>query len=742
MESRYMEHRYKTISRLSEIYELIEHCKTTGYCSFDFETNAKKPKDPDFQATILSVSFQPGSSWVIPLAHKDSVFKKRWKRVFRIFAKEVLENRAILKVAWNFQFEYRVCMALGIQPLGRLMDPMLAKYLLNEDPPNDLKSQVEWMMPDFGGYDLPGQPGRKASEEALVKFWSNVPLEQLCEYGSLDADLALRLFIHYENKLIQNGLYHLFRNFYMPLTHILSETVYEGVIVDRIYLSNQVKEFQAKLSNLEREVYEIPFVKEYNESYIEDKVYEYITALEEEIDSGGLTDRAIQNREEKISRIELGEWTTNKEKALFEPINFNSTNQMSDLLYSDKGFDFPISEYTETGNPSVGEAALKKLREHDDSGFIIKLLEHRELSKMFTTYIRGIYEDHLTNWDRIHPGYLMHGTKSGRFSSRGPSFQTMPRTTTSAEIKRQFIPPEDFFFVEADASQAELRIVAEISKDEAMLASFKAGKNIHVSTAALLTGQEYDLLNKLRKDENHPDHVWAVREHKKAKVLNFTILYGAGPPTVSEFLTDATGIFHSLSEAQEMIDKWFEAYPGVKTWIKKIHKSSIRDGFVQSPFGRKRRFPILTNAYNRTSKPGLWNEALRQGPNSIIQGAASDVTQWVNISIQRERLRGNLPKYLRLVSTVHDSLEFYIHKNDIGWVLPRILEIAGELPDLKKYLGWGIKHVEMKFSAEFGINWGTMHEYDPKKHKDADFSNLYREEWDKYNKEPFTHTVR
>lgn len=289
----------------------------------------------------------------------------------------------------------------------------------------------------------------------------------------------------------------------------------------------------------------------------------------------------------------------------------------------------------------------------------------------------------------------------------------------------------------------ELRFVAELSGDENMLSVFRNNQNIHAMTAALLTGKPYELINKLRKDENHPDHTWAIKEHKKAKVLNFTILYGAGPPTVSEFVTDATGVYHSKADAQEMIDQWFEAYPGVAVWIKKQHKFSIKNGYLANPFGRRRRFPILENPNNRKQKPGLWNEALRQGPNAKIQGGSSDVTQWVNISIQRERLAGNLPAYLWLVSTVHDSLEFYIHKNDMGTILPRIIDLAKSLKDMKKYMGWTMNRVEMKFSAEFGINWGKMHEFDPdKKHKDFDFVAFYDAQVVEYCKEPFPHLLK
>ncbi len=1136
-----MIHKSKYIKTLSEVKELIAHCKTTGYASIDYETNAREPRDPEFRPTILSVSFQPGSAWVIPLAHKDSIFKRKWRQVFKLFASEVLQDRTIIKIAWNAKFEQKVSMALGYRIMGRLFDPMLLKYLLDETPPNDLKSQVDFLLPEFGGYDLENQPGKKASREAKIAFWENVPLKELSQYGALDADLAFRLFLHYDKRVMELGLYHYSRNFYGPLTHILSETELEGVQVDKVYLEGQVKSFANKLDNLESSIRSIPFIKDYEEDLRDKRIAKYIEELEEEIDYGDLTQAQINNRLNKISKLELGVPTTNKEQKLFEPINFNSNNQLAELLYGDDGFGFECTEYTETGNPSCAESALKGLRGEDDTGFINSLLEHRELTKMYTTYLKGIYENHLTDWGTIHPGYLFHGTTTGRFSSRNPSFQTMPRSTTAAEIKRQFTMDDGFFFVEFDGcipgyvkistkrglipmeevgpqdqvllgdkfyqvlnqwstgikdvfeittntgrkiqatsnhpfltpqgwvelgklrpgdiltldtslsnpmrlnpnylesyvagifygdgfysqnekegrakdsyvlsfslgndrselmpileaafpglhiqtsrpepqavkitskvlhslwsslypkhssldmripphvwgmdvesklhfigglidsdgsvnsgrinyssrsegfiddllilgqsvgvygiktenesggyscgpkpsfhwivyskssistvaqfsrlgrkrdqmiklsiekkedkcrtelvpkevyqhllgetisnspykptrvtlrnsqrkdrltirsiersiipyvpeslsnkwseimgkryeviesieylgkdkvydlevqgshafvangvivhnSQMELRMAAELSGDDNMLSIFHNNQNIHAMTAALLTGKPYELINSLRKDENHPDHLWAIKEHKKAKVLNFTILYGAGPPTVSEFVTDATGTFHSKADAQEMIDQWFEAYPKVAQWIKKQHKFSINHGYLVNPFGRRRRFPILLNSRNKNSQQGLWNEALRQGPNAVIQGGSSDITQWVNIAIQRERLNGNLPRYMRLISTVHDSLEYPVHKDDMAWVLPKVIEIASSLKDMKKFMGWTMTKVQMKFSCEFGINWGTMHEFDPgKKHKDLDFSKFYDEEIKRYNQEPYPH---
>jgi len=126
---------------------------------------------------------------------------------------------------------------------------------------------------------------------------------------------------------------------------------------------------------------------------------------------------------------------------------------------------------------------------------------------------------------------------------------------------------------------------------------------------------------------------------------------------------------------------------------------------------------------------GKWNEALRQSVNAQIQSGSSDITQWINLKIYQAILEGKLPSYLRLVSTVHDSVEFYVHKDDMNKVLPIMLNIARILPGLEDGLGACLHRVPMKASAEYGLNWGTMYSYNPDKDKDKDFSNLYEEEY-------------
>jgi DNA polymerase I len=320
---------------------------------------------------------------------------------------------------------------------------------------------------------------------------------------------------------------------------------------------------------------------------------------------------------------------------------------------------------------------------------------------------------------------------TGRLSSRNPNFQNIPRVFSNPDIKKYILPNKPGqYIVEVDASQAELRIAAALSGDEEMKRVFREGKNIHAATAAKITGAEYDLINQARKDPDHPKHEWATREHKKAKVTNFGIFYGMSGYKLSDKLTQDTGVHHSVSEADGLISDWFKAYRATKKFIKNNQEQAKEQGYIESPIGRRRRLPILLNPKNSFTNKGAYNEALRQSVNAPIQGWASDMTQWANIIIYEAILKGELPSYLLLYITVHDSLEFSLYPEDIFWAVPKIQAIAGSVKGMKKYLGADLGDVEMKFSAELGITWGHAHEFFPSK----DYVTYYKEQMQEWNK--------
>lgn len=692
--------RLKIIDNPGELDELIQHCKTTKYASFDFETSGTEYYEPNHFPTIMAVSFQIGSAWVLPLAHKDSKFKDCYKPMLRKFSLEVLENPNIVKLAWNMKFEHKWCIQYGMNLRGRLFDVMLMKYCLEEDRPNDLKSWVQKIFPEYGHYE------DEVKKLVNKHGWADVPIEQLAKYNAIDADLTLRLGCYFEKKLIRGGFYTLFRNLLMMGHRVLTESEYEGLTVDRKYLKGLVKDYAKRITKLDKKLRNNKFIIKYNKILLDQHKTKLLETVKEEIDnllSLGKEpgDRVIRSREEKISKYLNGEFSTKKE--LFEGINFNSPVQMADLFFNNpKGYQFKATKYTDSGKPSTDEEVLMSLAPKDKTGFIKNLLDNRGLTKLYSTYIKGMY-DKLGSDNKIHGSFLLHGTVTGRLSSREPNLQNIPRDTTSADIKKMFIPPPGYLLLEVDYSQAELRVVAEVANETAMIDIFRRDYNIHVATACKANGMldQYEEVRKILKNPEHPDWLFWEKQKKRAKLLNFGILYGQTEKKLSVELEC------SEAEAKQFIEEWFEAFPRVRHWIKKQHRLAKQDGYVRNLFGRKRRLhDIYSDQYGR------FLEAQRQSVNAPIQGTASDFTLFSTIIIREEKELGNLPYDMPQVYTVHDSIGYYIKPELIHKVVPKIIAICAN-PQTYKWFGFQMKKVNMKVSPEVGKTWGGLEDYNP-----------------------------
>ena len=701
-------YRYRIVKNEGELNRLIKHCKKTGYCSSDFETTGANAMYPGSKPTILGVSFQPGSAWIIPLAHKDSVFLDRWERILKWFGREVIENPKVVKIGQNIKFEMSWWRKYGVTMRGRVFDTMLAKYLLDEERPHDLKSMVQRFMPEFDGYDLPGQPGDKATTEQLIEFWSNVPLETLSEYCALDSDLTFRLSIFFEQRLIDNGFYPLFRNMMMMATRVLAEAEYTGMEVDVNYVRSLIDTYQKRIADCERNLRNNPVVLKYER--------ERLRRVKEDL----LVTYRIKGDKKKLSKLLAGGYNTKKEQDMLAPINFGSPKQMINLLFdSSDGFGFEIEKYTmdkktkkQTSTPSTAEDVLTGLLLKDDTGFIKNLLELRELTKLYSTYIDGIYKRTNSN-SRVHGSFLLHGTVTGRLSSRNPNLQNIPRDTTSSDIKKMFIAPPGWLILQLDYSQAELRVLAAAAKEETMIEWFKSGKDVHTASAALKWGVEYDFVKERVKNEEHPEHkTWKARR-KQAKTINFGIVYGQTAVKLAESLA-MEGQKMTVEEAQEFLDDFNTQFPRINKFIKRQKKFAHENGYVYNLFGRKRRLP---NIY--ADNWGKKSEAERQSVNAPIQGAASDFALFSSILIREAIRDGILPKDIIQVGTVHDSIIFYIKPAIIHEVVPKLYEICKN-PETKTWFNFEIKDIEMKVDFEIGVNWGALHNYD----KTADYIKL------------------
>jgi DNA polymerase-1 len=723
--------------------KVIELCKYTGYASVDYETDGSPIYNRGFKPTILSVSWMPGFGASIPLDHfetKDYTSPGwNWKKMLRKFGEEVIENYEITKVAWNWKFDDQINQKYQIFYRGTCLDGMLAKYLLNEEKPNDLKSMVRRYLPEYGNYE---------KQDAFDKIpWDKKELDPLCHYGCQDTDYTLRLMIFFEKKLIDLGLYSTFRNLIMSASRVLTSVEKNGLYLDREFNNQLLETYKPKIDAARQAIYDLPRVKKFEKKYNQEKIDKYIQSIEaelEELDYNVPKDkRKIVSREQKISNIKAGIFTTKKEQELIRPINLGSPVDLPALMYSEEGFHFEVIKNNESGKPSTDEETLTNLRltvKKPDSPkaiFLDRLLELRGLEKMYKTYIEG-WNEKVQDDDRLHGRFLIHGTTSGRLSSAEPNAQQIPKTSVDPNIKLQLKAPKGTLYIASDFSQAELRIMAHLSGDETYLNAFNSGQDPHLAIAATKYHIPYEEALKIYEDENHPEHkIWKVRR-KQAKQIAFGLIYGIGAKLLAVKLSDPkSGIIVTPEEAQKEMDIFFGQHPKLKTFLKKQEKFLRKNGHLVSLFGRKRRLPQIYS-----NDKGEEAYALRLALNFPCQSAASDMCLFGSILIYYLMRQGKLPS-TKSVCLVHDANYQITKPENINiWSIYEMWQIYRN-PLTKPYFGFQIDDVTM--DMEFVIGRSMAEElpfipgYDYKKMLEPDFSvEEYMEEHKKYKHIPIS----
>ena len=733
--------RYYIAKNLQDVDALIQACKSTGYCSFDYETNAEPLYTNRFTPTLLSITFQPGSSVCIPLDHfeRDKYTDGfSWKEAIKRIGRQVFQNSNITKMAWNLKFDDQINRLYGVSCKGTCIDGMLAKYILDEEKPNGLKDMVRRYLPEFADYE---------KENNIDKLpWDKKPLEPLCKYGGLDTDCTFRLCIFLEAKLIQKGMYHILRNLYMPASKLLTEVEANGLYLDREFNQKLLSEYKPKIEAAKQTIYDLPRVKKFQQKYNQQRIEAYLEKIQNEIDKMDPDDpknkRKIENREKKIANVRAGIFSNKAERGLIAQINLNSPNDLPALMYSKEGLKLPIIAYTQkdykdTDQPSTAEDTLVELRltikdpNNPKAIFLDKLLELRGLEKMYKTYILG-WSEKVQDDDCLHGRFLLHGTTSGRLSSQEPNMQQIPKTSVDPNIKKQLIARPGQLYLVMDFSQAELRIMAHLSGDETYLKAFREGQDPHLAIAAKKYGIPYEQALAIHDDENHPDHkLWKTRR-KQAKQIAFGLIYGIQAKLLSVKLSDPkSGLIVSPEEAQQMMDEFFEEHPKIKTFMVKQEKLLKKQGYIKSLFGTKRRLPGI---YSENNKDVAY--AIRLAVNFPCQCAASHMTLFGSILNYWNMKQGYFPPMME-VCTVHDAAYYNTVPEYINVYTIWKMWDTFRNPQTKKYFGFQIDDVDMSMDFEIGRNMGEelpfIPGYDYNKMLDPNFSvEAYMEEHKKF----------
>jgi DNA polymerase-1 len=353
-----------------------------------------------------------------------------------------------------------------------------------------------------------------------------------------------------------------------------------------------------------------------------------------------------------------------------QPFNLASPKQLGEIFFDKLGM--PVIKKTATGARSTDEEVLEKLAE--DYPLPAKLLEHRGLSKLKGTYTDKLAQLALPRTGRVHTHYAQAVAVTGRLSSNDPNLQNIPiRTPEGRRVREAFVAPAGSVIVSADYSQIELRIMAHLSSDAALLRAFQAGEDVHRATAAEVFGV----------DVTEVSH----EQRRYAKVINFGLIYGMGTFGLAKSL----GIDNTA--AKNYITRYFERFSGVKQYMDDTRALAKAQGYVETVFGRKLVLPDIQNA------KGAKLAALeRQAINAPMQGTAADLIKLAMVAVQKALDQQG--KASKMIMQVHDELVFEVPETEVDWLKAEVPRLMADVAEL-----------QVPLLAEVGVgpNWDQAH---------------------------------
>ncbi|RZJ74810.1 MAG: DNA polymerase I, partial [Flavobacterium sp.] len=487
----------------------------------------------------------------------------------------VLENENIAKIGQNIKYDMLVLKWYDVQVKGKLFDTMLAHYLI--DP--DTRHNMDVLSENYLGYtpiSITTLIGAKGKNQGTMR---DVPVENVVDYAAEDADVTLQLANVFEPLLKEKNAIKLAEEVENPLIYVLADIEKEGVKIDIDTLNAYSLELQTEITKAEQRVYEKAGLK----------------------------------------------------------FNLASPKQLGEVLFDHLKLD-PKAKKTKTGQYQTGEDVLMALAAKSD---IVKdILDFRQLQKLKSTYVDALPLMVNPKTGRVHTSYNQAVAATGRLSSNNPNLQNIPiRTERGREVRKAFIArDEDHVLLSADYSQIELRIIAEISKEENMLDAFNKGIDIHTATAAKVYGIGIEEVDSTQR--------------RNAKAVNFGIIYGQS----------AFGLSQNLNiprkEAAEIIEQYFTQYPGIKRYMSDTMNFARENGFVETIMGRRRYLRDINSA-NQTVR----GYAERNAINAPIQGSAADLIKIAMINIHKDMKDQNLGS--KMTMQVHDELVFDVLKTEV-----------------------------------------------------------------------------
>ncbi|MEK6588458.1 MAG: DNA polymerase I [Chloroflexota bacterium] len=582
--------------------------------AFDVETTA--PDEMRSELVGISLAIKPGEGFYIPVGHLPHLSGTRQLELPAVIEaiQGPLTDPNIEKVGHNTKFDFTVLARYGLEVEPLTFDTMLAEWLLNPSSRSLGLKNLAWVRLGIEMTPIEELIGTGAKQRSM----DEVPIQEVAPYAAADAEVCLRLRKDLEKELKRRGQGSLFYDLEMPLVRVLADMEIAGVALDTKFLSKLSKELATRLETLEAKLF----------------------------------------------------------KLVGHPFNVNSTQQLSQVLFDELGLKPPDgSRRTASGHYSTAADVLDSLSENHKA--VALILEHRELSKLKSTYTDALPEQLNPDTGRVHTSYSQTGVVTGRIASANPNLQNIPiRTELGRKIRRAFVAAPGNTLLAVDYSQIELRIVAHIAGDKAMIKAFHEDQDIHSATAAAVFGTT---LKKVTPDQR-----------RRAKAVNFGLIYGMSPFG----LTRATDL--TLAEAEEFVKVYFDRFPGVRAYLDKARAQAAEQGYVETLLGRRRYFPQL--AQGATPSPAqVRARAEREAVNSPIQGSAADVIKLAMIELPDALRSGKLNA--KMLLQVHDELVFEVPTKELKKTARVVQQVMQSAYKLK---------VPLKTDAKAGLNWEQM----------------------------------
>lgn len=523
------------------------------------------------------------------------------------------EHEQIEKIGQNLKYDAIVLKSYGVELRGPFWDTMIAHYLLEPELRHNLNYLAEAYL-DYSPVKIEELIGKKGAAQGNMR---DVPLEQIKEYAAEDADLALQLKNHLAPQLEAGGpnLLRLFELVECPLIKVLADMEFAGVRIDADFLKEYSKELAVSIQALEQKILQ-----------------------------------------------ETG-----------HTFNVSSPKQVGEVLFERLKIPYP-GKKMKSGQYSTDEEVLSSLAA--EYPVCADILQHRALQKLRSTYVEALPALINPRTGRVHSSFNQALAATGRLSSQNPNLQNIPiRTPEGRRVREAFIPRDDeHVILSADYSQIELRLIAHISNEEAMIEAFQKNQDIHQATAARVFGVPLDQVT--------------PEQRRAAKTVNFSIIYGAGAVNLSNQL----GI--KRTEAKELIDNYFAQYPGLKRYMETIVDFARTNGYVETLLGRRRYLRDIhsRNGMNRSM-------AERMAINTPIQGTAADLIKVAMVNIWKALQAAHMRSHLIL--QVHDELVFDARKDELQTLQALVRDkMTSALPDLR---------VPIVVEMGFGNNWLEAH---------------------------------